>query len=114
MLLFLIERTTLNTLYLFILLAVLQIADVGSTAYAIKRGIGHEANPVMVWLIDQLGLVIGLLLPKIVMLLLLYFYALTYPLFAAYVLGAMSVLYAVVVFKNTGFIYYAITKRHHS
>lgn len=90
----------MNPIYLFILLFALQVADVASTAYAIKRGIGHEANPVMAWLIDRLGLALGLLLPKAVMLSLLYSYALTYPLFAAYVLGAMSALYAWIVFRN--------------
>lgn len=90
----------LNTIHLLILLAVLQVADVASTAYAIRRGIGHETNPVMVWLIDHLGLALGLLLPKVALLSLLYLYALTYPLFAAYVLGAMSALYAWVVFSN--------------
>lgn len=90
----------MNTSHLLILLAVLQVVDVASTAYAIRRGIGYEANPVMAWLIDRLGLVLGLLLSKVVMLSLLYLYSLTYPLFAAYVLGGMSALYAWIVFGN--------------
>lgn len=89
----------MNTLYLFIFLVALQVADVATTAYAIRRNVGREANPIMAWLIDDLGLAVALLLPKAIMLFLLYRYVLPGE-FAAPILGAFIALYAWVVFCN--------------
>ena len=49
---------------LYLALVALQLADVATTFYIIRTKIGHEANPIMAWLMDKLGLVAGLLLPK--------------------------------------------------
>lgn len=89
----------MNPIYLFILLFALQVADVASTAYVIRRGIGHEANPVMGWLISRLGLTLGLLLPKLAMLVLIYLYVLPVA-YAVPILSALIALYAWIVFKN--------------
>lgn len=87
------------TLSLFILLLALQVADVASTAYVIDRGIGRETNPLMIWLIDSLGLAFGLLLPKVVMLSLIYLFAIKGE-YAACLLGGLVALYVIVIFNN--------------
>lgn len=83
--------------------SLLQIADVGTTYYIIKRGIGYESNKAMEWLIGRIGLIAGLALPKAVIILLAYLLVLPAP-HAAYVLGALIALYTWVVVHNAGVI----------
>lgn len=51
---------------LFVTFVLLQIADVWTTHYIISRGIGIEANPIMSFWIKKMGLVFGLLVPKVI------------------------------------------------
>lgn len=49
---------------LFIALSALQIADASLTIQAIRDG-AKEANPIMAWFIEQLGIEAGTILPKV-------------------------------------------------
>lgn len=55
----------MTTLHLLYAVLALQVLDVASTLYAFRNG-AVEANPVMRKLIDALGTVPGLLLPKVI------------------------------------------------
>ena len=46
--------------------AALQVADVTLTTLILRRG-GRELNPAMRWLMEKLGIVPGLALPKVVL-----------------------------------------------
>lgn len=91
------------TKLIYLALVVLQLADVATTYYIIRTKIGHEANPIMAWLMNKLGLVAGLLLPKAVLATVLY--ALVQlrgiPIWALLVALA---LYVWVIFNNAGVI----------
>lgn len=87
------------TLYLFIFLVLLQVADVESTCRVIGMGIGHEANPVMAWLIRTLGLLPGLILPKLIVMVLVYVFALELP-YIDYLLLILVWFYIFIVFNN--------------
>lgn len=89
---------------IFYILAALQLADIATTAYAIRSRIAHESNPVMAWLIDNLGLAIALVIPKVLVLYMLYHYVLPLA-WAGYIIGALVVLYSVVVVSNCAVIY---------
>lgn len=88
---------------MLIVLTVLQVADVLTTYYIVKRGIGYESNRAMAWLIARLGLVAGLVLAKAAIVLLLYLLVLPDP-HAAYVLAALIGLYTWVLANNAGVI----------
>jgi hypothetical protein len=45
---------------------ILQIADVWTTLAALKTGKAHEANPIMEWFMDKLGVLPALLITKAV------------------------------------------------
>lgn len=81
---------------LLALLMALQIADVCTTYFVISRGIGHEANPIMLWMLDSFGLLPGLLIPKAAMLSLVGLYLLAYPV----ALALLCLGYAIVVYRN--------------
>jgi hypothetical protein len=81
------------TIVLFIILCILQINDIGSTYYLLSRGY-KEANPVMRWLIKQLGLGHALIWPKVIVMIGLWFWM------NAYVLAVLCGLYAWVVWRN--------------
>lgn len=81
--------------------AALQIADVASTVYAIRSSLGRERNPIMARVIGKLGLPLGLLLPKAILMLILYLFSTTYASVAVYVLAALATLYTAVVLNNT-------------
>ena len=57
---------TLSIYILFALLCLLQVLDVYSTYHVMDQGKGYEANPFMAWCIKRLGLLGGLMLPKLV------------------------------------------------
>lgn len=74
----------------------LQIADIATTGYLLNIP-GHlEANPIMRWSIKQLGLWPGLILPKAVIVALL-FIAPT----VSWILYALSAFYTAVVVNNS-------------
>lgn len=72
---------TVSIYILFALLCLLQVLDVYSTYHVIDQGKGYEANPFMAGCIKRLGLLGGLVLPKIVIFPLLG-YVLVCPMFA--------------------------------
>lgn len=86
---------------LLILLLVLTALDAHSTWLCLARKRGTEANPVLAWLIDQLGTVAGLLAYKAPLAVLLWqgFAGRTEP-EALAALVVLCVLYAVVVANN--------------
>lgn len=51
-------------IYLYILLCVLNLADVYTTHRILGRG-GSERNPLMAWLFARVGVLLGLLLAKV-------------------------------------------------
>lgn len=61
-----------TNLAIFAVLAVLQIADVCTTWFIIRCGIGHEGNPLVAGAIRSLGLLPGLVLPKVLVMVLVY------------------------------------------
>jgi hypothetical protein len=56
----------MTSIALTALFVLLQVADVWTTYKCITSGKGKEANPVMKWIMDKLGLLEGLVLLKIV------------------------------------------------
>lgn len=81
---------------MFYAIVALQVADVLSTLYAFRNG-AVEANPVMRKLMDTLGTVPGLLLPKVVYGGLVWFYRDALTIEAVAVVAA---LYVAVVVNN--------------
>ena len=53
---------------LLLFLVVLQVLDVATTIYAIERCNARESNKLVLWLMQHLGLLTGLLVVKLVML----------------------------------------------
>lgn len=53
-----------GAIFLSAVLALFQLIDGWTTYQIIKRGRGFEANPVVQWLIERLGLYFGLLVAK--------------------------------------------------
>lgn len=86
---------------LFIVFALLQCADVATTLYVLKRG-GREANPVMAAIMARLGNVAGLVVPKLVILAVVYRYAL--PSSSSFALLVACALYAAVIVNNANVI----------
>ena len=79
---------------LFIVLVVLNLADIGTTAYVLTHG-GHESNPVMKWIIDAIGIIPGLFGVKIPILAVCYFF-----ITQEVILLILCAIYAGVVFWN--------------
>lgn len=59
---------------LFVLFCMLQVCDVYTTKRILDTRIGHEANPVMAWLIRNTSPLAGLVIPKIVVVSLSYYF----------------------------------------
>jgi hypothetical protein len=53
------------TTALFILLVILQLADVATTHYALRTGKAKESNAIMAWLMARLGVLTALVIAKI-------------------------------------------------
>ena len=82
----------------YILLGVfilLQIADVWTTMAALKTGKAHEANPVMEWFMDKLGVVPSLLIIKAVVIGVVVYFVNVWI-----ILAILNCLYAFVVYLN--------------
>ncbi|HJV54317.1 MAG TPA: DUF5658 family protein [Noviherbaspirillum sp.] len=85
-------------LCLFVVLVLLQIADVCTTWHIIRSGIGHEANRLIARIIDDIGLLPGLVLPKVLVMVPAYMSAIT-PLDVRWVdLTQTGILAALVLF----------------
>lgn len=86
----------MTTLHLLYAVLALQVADVLSTLYAFRNG-ATEANPAMRKLIEALGTVPGLLLPKVIFAVPVWVYR---DIFQDWGLWLVIVGYAVVVVNN--------------
>jgi hypothetical protein len=84
------------SIILFVALCVLQMCDVYSTKRLLDASVAHEANPVMRFLIDKLGTVAGLVLPKLVVLALAFAFLLESPV----ILAPLCIVYVAVVTNN--------------
>lgn len=85
------------TYYVLILFAVLQLADIATTYYALERQTGNrEANPVMDRLFRRTGVLPGLLLAKAVLLMLVVSFLTEH----AAILGMLCLLYVYIVARN--------------
>jgi O-antigen/teichoic acid export membrane protein len=83
-------------LTLWIIFAVLQTIDAASTYYVIEQGIGHEANPVMRWLMDRFGMMLTLMVVKGGLICIAWYWLLPY----VWVLAAMCVVYLIAAANN--------------
>ena len=92
------------TLLLFIVFAILQIAD-GVTTFKIIKAGGCELNPVVKYAIENIGLVQGLVIAKAISIGLGYFLLVNSQ---ATTLLVVSCIYAAVIINN-GIQYYRIT-----
>jgi hypothetical protein len=82
----------------YILLGVfilLQIADVWTTMVALKTGKAHEANPIMKWFMDKLGVVPSLLIIKAVVIGVVVYFVNVWI-----ILAILNCLYAFAVYLN--------------
>ena len=61
-------------IYLFILFCLLQCADIYTTWKALTTNVGHEANPIMAWLFSEIGLKAGLIVAKIAICAVIYYF----------------------------------------
>lgn len=86
--------------FLFGMLCLLNILDVILTVKIVRTGRGHEANGFMVWMISKLGLVPGLMVPKLVVLVWFGFLAVTMVPQVAAALFGLLILYVWVVDHN--------------
>jgi len=84
------------SIILFVALCVLQMCDVYSTKRLLDASVAHEANPVMRFMIEKVGTVAGLILPKLVVLALAYAFLMQLPA----ILAALCAVYVVVVANN--------------
>lgn len=82
------------TVSLFILLAILQVNDAGTTYYALRKGYAQEANPVMRRLMEIIGTAPALLLTKSVVMTALWYWR------NDIALAVLCVFYAWVVWRN--------------
>lgn len=86
----------MTTQHLIYAVLALQVADVLSTLAAFRNG-ATEANPVMRKLIDLLGAVPGLVLPKVVFAAAIWYWR---PLFSVEALALVCAAYTAVVLNN--------------
>lgn len=83
---------------LFVLFVLLQVADAVTTTIGLDKG-GREANPVLRWLFDKIGLAPAFMITKGVVIVLFWHYAEAIPL-AIWL--AMIALYSWIVYNNLG------------
>jgi len=82
--------------YLFVVLAILQAADVYTTLRIIEAG-GYERNRFMRWLMAEFGVTAALVLSKVLMLILVLTMIESLPVL---LLGVMCAFYVVIVANN--------------
>jgi len=86
---------------LFALFVALQCGDAWTTINVINSGKGHEANPIMAWLFDKIGMYLGFIVAKSATILAVGFIVYTaLELAATFALVVFNLLYAYVVYQN--------------
>ena len=95
--------TALNLAFLALIFA--QALDAWTTVQALKRIPAYEANPVMQWLIDRMGLKGGLLFAKVascavIWVAVLNIFAQGYPRLGYGLLGAAVAFYLLIAYQN--------------
>ena len=89
------------TEYLFIVLAVLQVLDVTTTLYVLRKKAGQEGNPVMAKLMEIFGPEFALLCPKVVVMVVIWTFREHYELWYWLV---MIGIYVLIVGNNMKFV----------
>ena len=86
---------------LFAVFVALQCGDAWTTINVIKSGKGHEANPIMAWLFDKIGMYLGFVVAKSATILAIGFIVYIAPeLAATLALVVFNLLYGYVVYQN--------------
>jgi hypothetical protein len=80
---------------LFSIFIILQVLDFWTTYYVIKSGKGHEANPVMQWLFDKIGIIGCFALAKSLAIIAMWFVK-DVPI----LIGLIDTIYIYVVYQN--------------
>ena len=86
---------------LIYLLLALQVADLATTLYVLRKGTGAEGNPLMRKLMDFFGPELGLALPKILFAMSIWTFRATTP---AWAFALLCMLYLVIVANNMKFV----------
>ena len=81
---------------LLLALVILNVLDIYTTIRILRHG-GSEVNPIMSWLMDKLGVMPALIVPKTLLLLAVWFYLAIMP---TIVLAGLCCLYAAVILHN--------------
>jgi Domain of unknown function (DUF5658) len=84
---------------MYVIFILLQIGDIWTTYNIIKSDKGHEANPIMAWIMKELGNLEGLIVAKSILILVVgaICYGQTVGL---YMLSVFNIVYAYVVYLN--------------
>ena len=86
---------------LFAVFVALQFGDAWTTINVIKSGKGHEANPIMAWLFDKIGMYLGFVIAKSATILAVGFIVYTaIELAATFALVVFNLVYGYVVYQN--------------
>ena len=86
---------------LFALFVAFQFGDAWTTINVIKSCKGHEANPIMAWLFDKIGMYLGFVVAKSATILAVGFIVYTaLELAATFALVVFNLVYAYVVYQN--------------
>lgn len=85
------------TLFLFGVFVILQALDFYSTTLALKKQNNYEANPVMRFFMDKLGVELAMLILKAVAILLIWHFLSVIPIPA---LAVIDLVYIYVVYRN--------------
>ena len=88
-------------MHLVYLLLALQVADLATTLYVLRKGTGAEGNPVARKLMDFFGPELGLALPKILFAMAIWTFRATTP---AWAFALLCMLYLVIVANNMKFV----------
>lgn len=83
------------------LLTLLQIADVFTTYNLVKDREADEGNPIMVWCIKKLGLLPGLIVPKLIIITLFGYLFIYYRQLTVAAMIISSGFYVWVIYNNT-------------
>jgi hypothetical protein len=83
------------------LLLALQVLDLATTLYVLRKGTGAEGNPVARKLMDFFGPELGLALPKILFAMAIWTFRATTP---AWAFALLCVMYLVIVGNNLRFV----------
>jgi hypothetical protein len=84
-----------DMIYLFIIFCLLQCADIYTTWKALSTNVGHEANPIMAWLFSEVGLKAGLVIAKIMICAVIYYFVTQ-----DWLLAILDIAYAEIIWNN--------------